>query len=61
MSSLKRDPLGMFDLGSDGVLRSFDGPYKHNAIDAIGLSPSQIKELLDARPWSREIEDKFVE
>jgi hypothetical protein len=59
MSSLKRDPLGMFDLGSDGVLRSFDGPYKHNVIDAIGLSPSQIKELLDARPWSQEIEDKF--
>ncbi len=39
MLSLKRDPQGMFDLGSDGVMRSFDGPYKHNVIDAIGLSP----------------------
>ena len=59
MFSLKRDPQGMFDLGSDGVLRSFDGPYKHNVIDAVGLTPAQIKELLDARPWSQEIEDKF--
>lgn len=59
MLSLKRDPQGLFDLGSDGVLRSFDGPYKHHVIDAIGLSPSQIKELLDAQPWSQETEDKF--
>lgn len=59
MGSLKRDPMGLYDLGSDGVLRSFDGPYKHNVIDAIGLSPTQIKELLDSREWSQEIEDKF--
>lgn len=51
--------MGMYDMGSDGVLRSFSGPYKHDVIDAIGLSPSQIKELLDLRPWSQEIEDKF--
>lgn len=51
--------MGLYDLGSDGVLRSFDGPYKHNVIDAIGLSPRQIKELLDIREWSQEIEDKF--
>ncbi len=49
----------MFDLPSDGVLRSFDGPYKHNVIEAIGLSPIQIKELLDIQPWSKEIEDRF--
>jgi len=49
----------MYDLGSDGVLRSFSGPYKHDVIDAIGLSPRQIKELLDLKPWSQEIEDKF--
>jgi DNA-binding transcriptional MerR regulator len=51
--------MGLYDLGSDGVLRSFDGPYKHNVIDAIGLSPAQIKELLDSREWSQEIEDRF--
>ncbi|MAD87975.1 MAG: hypothetical protein CL912_33860 [Deltaproteobacteria bacterium] len=59
MSSLKRDPMGLYKLGSDGVLRSFDGPYKHNVIDAIGLSPTQIKELLDSGQWSQETEDKF--
>jgi hypothetical protein len=59
MSSLKRDPQGTFFLGSDGVLRSFDGPYEHHVVDAIGLSPTQIKELLDAQPWSQENEDKF--
>ncbi|KAH7305618.1 hypothetical protein BKA65DRAFT_520631 [Rhexocercosporidium sp. MPI-PUGE-AT-0058] len=59
MSSLKRDPMGMYDLGSDGVLRSFSGPYKHDVIDAIGLSPRQIKELVDLEPWTQEKEDKF--
>lgn len=51
--------MGLFDPGSDGVLRSFDGPYKHNVIDAIGLSPAQIKELLDAQEWSQETEDRY--
>ena len=51
--------MGLFDLGSDGVLRSFDGPYKHNVIDAVGLSTTQIKELLDSTEWAQEMEDKF--
>ncbi|KAF7955707.1 hypothetical protein EAE96_004632 [Botrytis aclada] len=59
MSLLKRDPMGMYDLGSDGILRSFSGPYKHDVIDGIGLSPRQIKELLDLKPWSQEKEDRF--
>ena len=59
MGSLKRLPEGCFELGGDGVLRSFDGPYERNVIDAAGLSPYQIKQLLDTRPWSQEQEDKF--
>lgn len=59
MGSLTRDPEGCYELGGDGVLRSFDGPYERNVIDAVGLSPYQIKQLLDTRPWSQEQEDKF--
>jgi len=50
---------GCFTLGSDGVMRSFDGSYDRNVIDAAGFSPAQIKQFLDMRPWSRETEDKF--
>jgi hypothetical protein len=61
MSSLKRNANGhgFSGLGSDGVLRSFDGPFKHTVIDAVGLSPQQIKELLDKQEWSQSVEDKF--
>jgi hypothetical protein len=59
MSSMKRLPEGCFELGDDGVLRSFDGSCDRNVIDAVGLSPSQTKQLLDIRPWSQEKEDTF--
>ncbi|CZR58136.1 uncharacterized protein PAC_08027 [Phialocephala subalpina] len=55
--ALKHHPKGCCKLGTDGVLRGFDD--KRNVIDAIGLSPALIKELLDRQEWSREIEDKF--
>jgi hypothetical protein len=44
-------------VGHDGVCRSFDGD--RNVVDAIGLSPRQIKELLDRTEWSQDIEDRF--
>jgi hypothetical protein len=59
MGTMKRHPLGMFQVCSDGVLRSFDGPSTRNVIDAVGLSPSQIKGYLDTKPWTQEAEDKF--
>jgi hypothetical protein len=59
MGALKRDPMGTFTLGSDGVLRSFDGPYKYKVIDAVGLSPLQLKQLLDTEVWSQERENLF--
>jgi hypothetical protein len=46
-------------LGEDGVMRSFGGPPERVVFDAVGLSPAQIKQRLDMRPWSQEIEDKF--
>lgn len=46
-------------MGYDGVLRSFDGSYDRNVHDAVGLSPSQIKQLLDRQPWSQEEEDRY--
>ena len=57
--SMKRDPQGCFQLGGDGVLRSFDGSYDRNVLDAVCFSPSQIKQLLDKMPWSQEKEDEF--
>src|SRR5690242_7469765 len=40
--SLKRDPKGIGALGYDGVFRSFD--EERNVVDAVGLSPAQIRE-----------------
>ncbi|KAH9222371.1 hypothetical protein DL95DRAFT_381197 [Leptodontidium sp. 2 PMI_412] len=59
--SLKSDPMGVFQLGHDGVMRSFDGTYERNVIDAVGLSPAQIKSFLDhfPVPWSQETEDMY--
>ncbi|KUJ15331.1 uncharacterized protein LY89DRAFT_109012 [Mollisia scopiformis] len=54
---MKIDPEGVFMLGTDGVLRSFD--ENHMVLDAVGLSPEQIKEMLDQHPWDQEIEDKY--
>lgn len=42
-------------------VRSFSGPATRNVLDAVGLSPAQIKRYLDnsGEPWSQETEDKF--
>lgn len=47
---MKRDPTGkgFSGLGRDGVLRTFDAD--HTILDARGLNPSQIQELLDRFP-----------
>ena len=64
--SLKRDPSGnCFDnLGPDGVYRIyhssfFDSPPTYEIIDAVRLSPDQIKELLDRTPFDQATEDIF--
>ena len=55
----KSDPPGPCMLGSDGVMRTF-GPYADfPIIDAVGFSPSQIKQLLDLSEWSQKTKDKF--
>ena len=56
---MKHHPEGCSDLFEDGVLRGFDGPFDRNVIDAVGLSPTQIKQMLDMSPWSQEKEDRF--
>lgn len=40
-------------------MRSFDGTYDRNVLNAIALSPAQIKSYLDSFPvpWSQEVED----
>jgi hypothetical protein len=40
---MKRTRSGIFMLGHDDVYRSFD--------DAVALSPTQIKQILDRMPW----------
>ncbi|KAB5583154.1 hypothetical protein GE09DRAFT_1211761 [Coniochaeta sp. 2T2.1] len=59
LHSLKRDPSskGFSAVGSDGVLRAFDGEY--NILDAKGLSPRQIKQFLDDGPYSAEAEKQW--
>lgn len=56
---MKGHPEGCSDLYGDGVLRSFDGPFERNVIDAVGLSPTQIKQMLDMYPWTQEKEDMY--
>ena len=46
-------------LGEDGVVRTFGGPPERVVFDAVGLSPAQIKQMLDMQPWSQEIQDTF--
>ncbi|KAF4947585.1 hypothetical protein FGADI_10316 [Fusarium gaditjirri] len=50
MRSMKRDPdgYGMSALGFDGVLRTFDA--ERNILDAVGLSPTQIREYYEGLP-----------
>lgn len=52
---------GCSQLGDDGVLRTFGPPPERIVVDAVGLSPSQIKRMLDTQPgpWSQECEDTF--
>ncbi|KAF8863992.1 hypothetical protein BDZ45DRAFT_669922 [Acephala macrosclerotiorum] len=57
LRALKHHPNGCCVLGTDGVLRGFDD--NRTVIDAIRLSPSLIKEMLDRHEWSQEIEDKY--
>ncbi|KAH7369554.1 hypothetical protein BKA65DRAFT_589076 [Rhexocercosporidium sp. MPI-PUGE-AT-0058] len=59
--SLRSDPKGVFQLGHEGVMRSFDGTYDRNVIGAVALSPAQIKSYLDSFPvpWSQETEDLY--
>jgi hypothetical protein len=44
-------------LGHDDVYRSFDGA--RNVLDAVALSPTQIKQILDRMPWDQETEERF--
>jgi len=46
-------------LGSHGVARTFGPSPEFTVIDAVGLSPSQIKQMLDLFEFSQESEDKF--
>ncbi|KAI1150898.1 hypothetical protein F4825DRAFT_387078 [Nemania diffusa] len=48
--SMKKDPdgHGISALGYDGVLRTFD--KERNALDAVGLNPTQIREYYDGLP-----------
>lgn len=57
MSFLKHDLFGYYELGGVGEMRSFDND--RNIIDAVDMFPSQIKELLDTRPWTQGKENKF--
>jgi hypothetical protein len=59
MRQLKQVPEGCLKMGDDGVMRSFGGPPERIVIDAVGLSPAQIKHMLDLFPWSQEQEDLF--
>lgn len=59
LPSLKEDPEGVVGLGTDGVLRSFDGPFTRNVIDAVALSPTQIKYYLDQSSWCQNVEDQY--
>jgi len=54
---LKLKRSGICYLGSDGVFRSFDS--NRDVVDAIALSPQQIKKILDQMPWDKETEEKF--
>jgi len=58
--SLKRDPMGhnFTSLGADGVLRIWHSD-SFEVIDAVRLSPAQIKDFLDRLPFDQAKEDKF--
>ncbi|KAH6673603.1 hypothetical protein B0J14DRAFT_591134 [Halenospora varia] len=56
---MKKDPYGVFQLGSAGVMRSFGPHPDFLVLDAVAFSPNQIKQILDFSPWSQEAEDRF--
>ncbi|KAL7935965.1 hypothetical protein V8C35DRAFT_296487 [Trichoderma chlorosporum] len=47
---MQRDPSGkgFMHLGKDGVLRTLSA--EHKVVDAKGLNPGQIKQMLDSLP-----------
>ncbi|RHZ63045.1 uncharacterized protein CDV56_103601 [Aspergillus thermomutatus] len=56
---MKRDPSGkgFTHLGKDGVLRTISGDYE--VVDARGLDPEQIKDILDVMPFEQAQKEDF--
>lgn len=53
-------------LGPDGVLRIIhwlptpdDKPTRMEVYDAVPLPPDMLKQFLDRKPWSQEVEDRY--
>lgn len=55
--SMDVDPLGVFDVGKDGVLRSLTADRK--VLGAAPLEPRHIKGFLDRLPYDAETERRF--
>lgn len=57
MRDLKRDRTGggLLHLGKDGVIRSLSAEYR--VVEAKGLRPEQIEQLIKAVPRSENLED----
>ena len=52
LGSMKKDERwGISGLGFDGVLRTFD--KERNVVDAVGLSPAQIREYHEGIPMNK--------
>ena len=52
LGSMKKDERwGISGLGFDGVLRTFD--KERNVVDAVGLSPAQIREYYEDIPMNK--------
>ncbi|KAF7128326.1 hypothetical protein CNMCM5793_002868 [Aspergillus hiratsukae] len=59
VNDMKRDPSrkGFTHLGKDGVLRTLSGNYE--VLDARGLTPEQIQNILDRFPPERIQKEDF--
>ena len=55
--SLPLDPLGIVDIGKDGVLRSLT--HDRKVVAAVPLEPRLIKTYLDLGEWNAEAEAHF--
>ncbi|KAG9256795.1 uncharacterized protein F5Z01DRAFT_634361 [Emericellopsis atlantica] len=55
--SLPLDPLGIVDVGKDGVLRSLT--HDRKVVAAVPLEPRLIKAYLDLGEWNAEAEAHF--